>query len=555
MHRGKPRMSDGYYENQSRNFQSSKYSGSNRYYRDRDPSPKRVGQRSVSPDASPKDGRDRYHQSSSYRNKDREREYKKEKYSDKRGRDREMDYKNYSKKAKTRDRSSSEDEHKDSDNRLYDKMRDRRGCEKEKRFGDWKEMISKGSGKKYYYNERDKSSQWEKPEEWAEYEMTREYSSGRGYRDKERERKSRDDRYNSGNIRRSYSSSKHSRGSSRARWPHDSYGVQPSTSSSLGHHKRNDENAEMDISPDSTPNSEPSYCSPTASNQHANSSNLNINHEDSIASSPNGHHKQSSVNSTNHQLHHQISNTSTTSISSGNRILLNAHKNATTTSSSPPTAHNYSSYLSSHHHRSNRSTSPSEINSSLLHNSSGHDASNAHPNSNSLRNSPSYGGGTNNVTNSINSVNRLEMNNSDHLIGDGPPTPEMDLNCASDHKRIDATTNMNSLQSVMCGTQISNRLNPLTPSLAKFFRADLITHVNNWPSEMLEKQAQKCAEEVYLLGDLECSRISAEIQCARSIVRVAEIAATIQSQRRLFLQEQIKSLDDSQTQSASALSY
>jgi hypothetical protein len=32
-------------------------------------------------------------------------------------------------------------------------------------------MISKGSGKKYYYNERDKSSQWEKPEEWTEYEM------------------------------------------------------------------------------------------------------------------------------------------------------------------------------------------------------------------------------------------------------------------------------------------------------------------------------------------------------------------------------------------------
>jgi WW domain len=43
--------------------------------------------------------------------------------------------------------------------------------EKDRRFGDWKEMISKGSGKKYYYNERDKSSQWDKPEDWAEYEM------------------------------------------------------------------------------------------------------------------------------------------------------------------------------------------------------------------------------------------------------------------------------------------------------------------------------------------------------------------------------------------------
>lgn len=96
---------------------------------------------------------------------------------DKRGRDREIEYKTYNKKAKTRERSSSEDDHKDAD-RLYDKARYgdrdslRRGLpEKERRFGDWKEMISKGSGKKYYYNERDKSSQWEKPEEWPEYDQ------------------------------------------------------------------------------------------------------------------------------------------------------------------------------------------------------------------------------------------------------------------------------------------------------------------------------------------------------------------------------------------------
>jgi WW domain-containing adapter protein with coiled-coil len=178
-------------------LQNSKYNNSNRYsnyYRDREASPpKRIAHRSVSPEGSPRDGRDRYHQSSSYRNKDREREYKKDKYSgndvhhqpatrfdrgilaEKRGRDRDIEYKNYnSKKAKTRDRSSSEDEHKEE--RLYDKRysdRDsvRRPLEKERRFGDWKEMISKGSGKKYYYNERDKSSQWEKPEEWTEYDM------------------------------------------------------------------------------------------------------------------------------------------------------------------------------------------------------------------------------------------------------------------------------------------------------------------------------------------------------------------------------------------------
>lgn len=96
--------------------------------------------------------------------------------ADKRGRDRELEYKSYSKKTKTRDRSSSEEDHKESE-RLYEKSkytdRDalRRTTEKERKYGEWKEMISKNNGKKYYYNERDKSSQWEKPDEWVEYEM------------------------------------------------------------------------------------------------------------------------------------------------------------------------------------------------------------------------------------------------------------------------------------------------------------------------------------------------------------------------------------------------
>lgn len=53
-----------------------------------------------------------------------------------------------------------------------------------------------------------------------------------------------------------------------------------------------------------------------------------------------------------------------------------------------------------------------------------------HHNSSSLRNSP---------TNPINSsVSRLELNNSSsnsNHLGDGPPTPEMDLNSGSEHRR------------------------------------------------------------------------------------------------------------------------
>lgn len=224
----------------------------------------------------------------------------------------------------------------------------------------------------------------------------------------------------------------------------------------------------MEISPDSTPTSEPSYSSPSAL---ANSSNIA---EDPTATttSPNGH-----VPSKHHN------NQSSTSISSAARLQLgnNSKQNSTVASSSSPSTHH--NYHSSHHHR-HRSVSPLN------------DANNDINNSNSIRNSPAY----NNVPSSNN-----------HLIGDGPPTPEMDLNSAGDHRRsklpkfasrfTDSTLNLSvdgasggvsSLQSVMsAASQVSNRLNLLTPSLAKFFRVDLLNHVTNWPSELLEKQVRK----------------------------------------------------------------
>jgi WW domain-containing adapter protein with coiled-coil len=223
------------------------------------------------------------------------------------------------------------------------------------------------------------------------------------------------------------------------------------------------ENADMEISPDSTPTSEPSYSSPSAL---ANSSNI-PDDPGATATSPNGH-----VPSKHHN--------NQSSTSSAARLQQNSKQNSTVASSSSP--HNYHS---SHHHR-HRSVSPLN------------DALNDTNNSNSIRNSPAYG---NNVPASNN-----------HLIGDGPPTPEMDLNSAGDHRRsklpkfpsmkfTDSTLNLSvdgasggvsSLQNAMMGaaSQVSNRLNLLTPSLAKFFRVDLLNHVTNWPSELLEKQVR-----------------------------------------------------------------
>jgi WW domain-containing adapter protein with coiled-coil len=218
----------------------------------------------------------------------------------------------------------------------------------------------------------------------------------------------------------------------------------------MAHPRRDGENPDMEISPDSTPTSEPSYASPGTL---ANSSN--IPEDPSInAASPNGHVLSK---------HHNQSTASASRLSK---------QNSTVASSSSP------HYHSSHHHR-HRSVSP--LNDVDVNNS------------NSIRNSPAY----NNVP---------VVNN--HLIGDGPPTPEMDL--AGDHRRSklpamsrfsDEMSNLSddgapggvsSLQSVMsAASQVNNRLNLLTPSLAKFFRVDLLNHVTNWPSEMLEKQVRQ----------------------------------------------------------------
>ena len=104
----------------------------------------------------------------------------------------------------------------------------------------------------------------------------------------------------------------------------------------------------------------------------------------------------------------------------------------------------------------------------------------------------------------------------------------------------------------------------LTPSLAAHYRPDLISHVTGWAAEHLEKQvrfgtwnlyysldlqclslivynnnsshyfhpqAMKVSEELHTIGNLHVTRVSAELKMARSLVRVADIQATLQEQR------------------------
>ncbi|XP_041987897.1 WW domain-containing adapter protein with coiled-coil homolog [Aricia agestis] len=90
----------------------------------------------------------------------------------------------------------------------------------------------------------------------------------------------------------------------------------------------------------------------------------------------------------------------------------------------------------------------------------------------------------------------------------------------------------------------------LTPSLVNYVRADLTSHVTAWPADILEKQANKFTEEAYQLGCLQCTRVSAELKCSRSVVRHTEIQATLQEQKIMYLRQQISRLEELKSQNS-----
>ena len=78
----------------------------------------------------------------------------------------------------------------------------------------------------------------------------------------------------------------------------------------------------------------------------------------------------------------------------------------------------------------------------------------------------------------------------------------------------------------------------LTKSLARFYKESLIGHVTNWPPEAVEKSCQRINEEHLNISNLGITKVSTELKMARSLVRLAEIQATLQEQRILFLRQQ-----------------
>merc|ERR1711981_1352075 len=78
----------------------------------------------------------------------------------------------------------------------------------------------------------------------------------------------------------------------------------------------------------------------------------------------------------------------------------------------------------------------------------------------------------------------------------------------------------------------------ITPSLSRLYRESLISHVIGWPAESVEKACQRVNEDHSNLSNHHITRVSAELKMARSLVRLAEIQATLQEQRILFLRQQ-----------------
>lgn len=559
-----PRINDGFSEkHQTHGYENSKYSKQYRYgshEKSRD-SPSANSLRSSSPDSHSQSPR--YHKNAYYkvREKERERENRDRERDRDRERERDREYKDY------RDRTDSSRSPKDRRREIRERERERehresRGIherinsvhkkeEKERlmRVGEWSEHVS-SSGKKYYYNCRTEVSQWEKPPEWLEWERSHRGSgsavtSGSNHMCKEsslssvaihrsQHEKSRQDKHS--NLSDGYRDSRDMREGDRERRDfrnEDHYDRRESRK-----YPQDVGTTDMEISSgDSTPTSESLHNRVVVDgNQDMVNNNPSVSnlHMGSSSHFPKPHSKltHSNMVAPSASLSSSLPGSGTTSISTSSSHITNNGTPGTSSlvsSSVPPTM---PQLLNSHPRlMALSSTNLSEakggggIVSNLGHSQDG-DLSN-------VGNKPQLEP----LTIAANSIN----------IGAGPPTPtHSESQDGLDIRKIGSpNSSLNSLQSL---TQTSINSLALTPSLNNYYKEELISHVQSWPAEGIEKQCQRLSEEAHTMGSLIMTKVSADLKMARSLVRLAEIQATLHEQRILFLRAQKRELEEVKAQ-------
>jgi len=87
----------------------------------------------------------------------------------------------------------------------------------------------------------------------------------------------------------------------------------------------------------------------------------------------------------------------------------------------------------------------------------------------------------------------------------------------------------------------------LTPSLNRLYKEQLIGHVLAWPAEHVERAINKVGEDANTISNHTITKVSADLKMARSLVRLAEIQATLQEQRILFLRQQMTDMERMET--------
>lgn len=458
----------------------------------------------------------------------------------------------------------SSSQRKPTHNSCQDKRGDERGgaMERTARFGDWSEHMS-SSGKKYYYNCKTEVSQWEKPREWivrtdSRQRQSNDYSS----------RSSHDKHSNS----RSNSSASGARDGKSSRqtdkreyWiPCGSSGGNSSRGDDLSSRERERERErekerererereretcreevgverqaqDMDISPgDSTPTSEPLTSS--VHDQMPQGPVLLATALPRLTSHPSTAAPQTPGKLGSPTQQHGNSNAPGTPVSLANlpRLLSQITGNKEQPDITPQKA---------------LQTIQTAIMLSRQQSGSGERLS---------------------MANDV--MAPLKVDTSGNVTSEGPPTPTHSetQDCIDVRKMVSPGATNSSVQGLSSlqglstlgslgslgnggGLQALSRVQPpltpsLTPSLANHYREDLTQHVRAFPADILEKQAQKLSEEAHTMGSLQCTRVSAELKTARSLVRLTEIQATLQEQRILFLRQQIRTLEELKSQNS-----